>query len=248
MSRVAVVIGHNASAQGAYSEFLGQSEFPFNRAVFAEMARFAPSHGLTLAEFLRLDAGSYSREIDAVYDKADAWNPDVIVELHFNAGGGAGSEMLFATGSAAGRALATALQEAVTDLGFADRGAKARSSADRGGRSLFASRHPTVICEPFFGDRESDCALVQRLGPGGLAAAYLAGLSQHLGLGLPIQPVPPAPPPPVPEVDPVTRARWQVAALSQQADILTEHGRAVLDEAEALRAAAAQILDTLPKP
>ncbi len=173
--KLAVVIGHNARAQGAYSEALGLSEFEFNRDLFAHMARAAPGLGVTVREFLREDLGAYSREIDAVYDRVDAWGPDAILELHFNAGGGRGSEMLHAASSNRGRDLADDIQAQMVALRFADRGAKGRVGADRGGRSLHASRAVTVLAEPFFGDRESDCELVEAVGSQALAQAYLVG-------------------------------------------------------------------------
>ena len=111
----------------------------------------AVEFGLRIGEFFREPSGSYAAEIREAYARIDAWQPEAILELHFNAGGGTGTEMLYWHSSSAGSKLAGAVQDAVVgELGLYSRGLRPRADGERGSTSLKASRYPTILCEPFF--------------------------------------------------------------------------------------------------
>ncbi|TMV07916.1 hypothetical protein FGK63_10715 [Ruegeria sediminis] len=178
--KLAVLIGHNSVAQGAFSERLVVSEWHFNQRVYTHLAELAPEYEIEPKQFFRQKSTSYEKEIAEAYAAIDAWGPDAVIELHFNAGGGHGTEMLYWDGSRKGKLLAEALQDAVlSGLGLRNRGAKGRRSG-RGSSSLKASSKPTVLTEPFFGDSAGDCAVVASVGEETLARAYLIGARDAL--------------------------------------------------------------------
>lgn len=179
---VAILIGHNSKAKGAFSPHLDVSEWTYNQRVFKAMKAGEAEYGLELRQFFRQrNPNGYSAEIKAAYADIDAWDPTVIVELHFNSGGGRGSEMLFLKGSKNGKKLAKAVQASVVEeLGMKNRGAKARTRSQRGGSSLIAARAPTILTEPFFGDSRKDCQIMTTEGHAALARAYLIGIRDAL--------------------------------------------------------------------
>jgi len=180
--KVAIVRGHNSSAKGAFSPFLDTSEWDFNRRIFRMMDGAADEYGIELREFLRPAGLGYSDEISAAYTAADAWEPELVMETHFNSATPAalGCEMLYWTTSTNGRILAAAVQNGVIEeFDFRDRGIKGRTTG-RGSTSLKASRYPTILTEPFFGSSQSDCAKILSHGEDALARAYLIGLRDAL--------------------------------------------------------------------
>ncbi|MBO9450159.1 glucosaminidase domain-containing protein [Tropicibacter sp. R16_0] len=173
--RLAVLIGHNSHAKGAHSDHLMVSEWPFNQRVYRHMAELAPEFEIEPKQFFRQSGKPYEDEIKEAYALIDAWGPDAILELHFNSGGGRGTETLYWGGSTRGEVLARAVQRALlTELGLSNRGIKDRRTG-RGSSSLGASAHPTILTEPFFGDSASDCAKMVSVGEDALARAYLIG-------------------------------------------------------------------------
>lgn len=178
--RVAFLIGHNRNAQGAYSQHLGISEWKFNQRLYRHVSDLSPEYEIEPRMFLREPQSTYYREISNAYSTIDAWGPDAILELHFNAGGGHGTEMLYWETSSNGKLLAESTQNAVlTEFGLRNRGVKGRTSG-RGSTSLGASDTPTILTEPFFGDSASDCAKVSSAGEQALARAYLIGARDAL--------------------------------------------------------------------
>ncbi|WP_406645235.1 glucosaminidase domain-containing protein [Aliisedimentitalea scapharcae] len=173
--RLAVLIGHNAVAKGAFCDQLAVSEWIYNQRVYRHMADTAPEYEIEPKQFFRQKSATYTEEIETAYALIDAWGPDAILELHFNAGGGRGTETLYWGGSVKGKALATALQSAMLrELGLKNRGIKDRKTG-RGSTSLGASAFPTVLTEPFFGDSAGDCTVMAAVGEEALARAYLIG-------------------------------------------------------------------------
>lgn len=152
--KLAIVVGHNARAQGAVRPDTGETEFAWNSklaGLIEDEARLFPQ--IKVQTFFREHCGSYRREIEAVYGKVDAWGADVSNELHFNSHSNraaTGTEVL-SSGSPKSMRYAQALQSRMGEaLGLKDRGVKIRRSG-RGSESLMSGRAPAVLIEPFFG-------------------------------------------------------------------------------------------------
>lgn len=180
--KLAVVVGHNEKAPGAYAVApIGRSEFDFNSDVAETMALIDKDYGLEVKVFKRPAGVGYSTEIARAYAEVNAWRADVSVELHFNSYRytSTGSETL-TSGSKKSRALAEKVQaEMLKQLKLHDRGVKVRKSSDRGGRSLHAGKAPAILVEPFFGSNRSDCEAAARLGVTGFAKMYLEGVRAY---------------------------------------------------------------------
>lgn len=177
-TKVALLIGHNSHARGAHSDHLAVSEWVYNQRVANKMVERAAEFGLVLQIFFRQrNPDGYGAEIAEAYANIDAWDPKAILELHFNAGGGRGTEMLYWHTSDRGKILADSVRRAVvSELGLNDRGSKGRRDGERGSTSLKASAIPTILTEPFFGDSHSDCDRMLQVGESGLGRAYLIGI------------------------------------------------------------------------
>lgn len=183
--RVALVVGHNSSAPGAWvtGGGLNESEFAFNNRVVDEILH-AGIPGVLLKRFNRYpNPSGYTKEIRTVYGAVNDWQPDLVVELHFNGGGGNYSFMLAAENSPVGQKAAAAMQRVFHEkIGFVDKGVHARTRGERGGESLYSSKAPCVLTEPFFGDYGPHAVAIAKLGYAGLADVYRAAIIAALAV------------------------------------------------------------------
>ena len=179
--KIALIIGHKKTSQGAMNEEMGISEFMFNEP-------FAHS----LAEKLILEGHIpiviYRSNYSSLPDKVNLTGADIAISLHCNAfnDNPNGTEMLFYRGSSKGRNLAKCLQkEVVKCLGLKDRGVKAISyewrgkANDRGGYLLRNTKMPCVISEPFFIDSTSSLKLAQEKFEE-LGEAFVTGIKKYI--------------------------------------------------------------------
>ena len=178
--KLAVVVGHNSVAKGACSPYLGEGncEWPWNSKVADTMAKRASNHGIVLRVFFRTSGGSASTEIRRCYEtQVNPWNPDLCMELHYNAGGGDGAEMLYWPGSAVGKTLAqNLLDEVGSATGINTSRGIIPTGSGNGSVSLQAARAPNCVVEPFFGDvRDNVDTILAAGGQSVLADAYLIG-------------------------------------------------------------------------
>lgn len=180
--KVAIVVGHNSSAQGANAKSpINKSEYIFNNEV-ADYLVANPPKGVVFKKFLRKPGLSYSKEIDTVYAEVNAWNPELALELHFNAGGGHYTTMVYAKVSTKGKTFAEIIQDEISSTYGFTKGSMiaADKNSTRGGRSLYAAKAPIVLTEPFFGDSSSNCESIGKLGAAGLAEAYKRAVSKAI--------------------------------------------------------------------
>jgi N-acetylmuramoyl-L-alanine amidase len=180
--RVAVVVGHNERAPGAYAlEPIGMCEYPWNLLVAHAMVDRASAHGLDARFFLRTPEGGYTAEVRRVYREVDAWGAECSIELHFNAAGpsATGTETLHSGGARSRRLAGHVQAQMLARLKLRDRGLLERRTG-RGSLSLMAGRAPAILVEPFFGSNRIDSLSAAALGgPEGFAEMYLAGLKAY---------------------------------------------------------------------
>ena len=160
--KLGIVVGHTRNRQGAHSQTLAQSEYPWNSDL-AERIQ-ARAGDLEHRVFFRDGHG-----IKGAYRQADDWGATVTVELHFNASDNAhatGTGVLYFPGSVNGKRLATLLREEMgTALELPDWPSgtggvvtpfQASGKQERGKTSLGAGRAPAALIEPFFGSNPDD--------------------------------------------------------------------------------------------
>jgi N-acetylmuramoyl-L-alanine amidase len=158
--RLAIVVGHNSVATGAYAvKPISKSEYAFNSILAADIAILSTQKNVEVDVFLRDEGGVVSAYEDAVES-----NPDAIIELHFNAynGRASGTETLYVDEmddrGLREKELAQSIQyQMVKALDLPDRGVKDRDRHDRGFRNLTQTyKIPSILIEPFFGDNPND--------------------------------------------------------------------------------------------
>ena len=185
--RVAVVIGHNSKNKGAYAKGdFNQFEYEFNGDV-AKIIAARAWNGLDVKIFRRWYSGSYASEIKKVYSSVNAWNPDFVLELHFNSSpGGYYSFMLYHHASSKSKAVAKIVNDTfIAATGFASKQQNAaKKSGDRGYLSLASARAPAVLTEPFFESNSSHMAKINSLGHSGMANLYLDAIRNVLAAGV----------------------------------------------------------------
>jgi len=147
--RIALIIGHSPSSQGARNKKHGISEFEWNEAFARD-----------LFELICGDIVLVHRDtLEALPAKVNALEPDIAISLHCNAFDerSGGTETLYYHRSESGKQMAEILQRhVVTALHSRNRGAKAKTSEDRGGYLLRYTIAPCIIAEPFFIDYDID--------------------------------------------------------------------------------------------
>jgi N-acetylmuramoyl-L-alanine amidase len=159
MKKLAIIVGHNASSQGAVRPDTRESEYVYNGKLADYMEKIGHEYEMEVKTFRRRTGGGYSREIARCYAEVDQWGANASIELHFNAAGdpsASGTETL-SSGSAKSVILAQEVQmELVEALGLNDRGVKIRNSRTkgRGYLSLVSGQAPAIIAEPFFATSE----------------------------------------------------------------------------------------------
>ena len=155
--KIAIVVGHNARAQGAVRVTDGRTEFDWNSDLAEMISEIEPT---MIKVFYRVAGGGYSAQIRRVYAEVDTWGADVSLELHFNAASPAahGCETL-TSGTSGSLLLAENVhREIISALPVRDRGLKLRSQGQgRGWLSLWAGRAPAVLLEPYFGSNVNEC-------------------------------------------------------------------------------------------
>jgi hypothetical protein len=180
--KVALVIGHNSVAKGAYADApVSAFEYDFHNRIVSEMLNLATVRNLECRRFLRTAGGGYNAEIDRVYRDVNGWRPDFVVEMHFNGGGGDYATMLHEQGNKLGALAAKAmLNTFAVRLGVRPWGLMPRTINDRGGRSVVKSNAPCVLTEPFFGDHEDHVKRVNQFSIDGMAVLYLDAIEAAL--------------------------------------------------------------------
>jgi len=181
--KVAIVIGHNAKAKGAYASApLDEYEFDYNDKVATKMIELASESNIKLKKFYRKYRNSYSMEIKEVYDNLTDWGADISIELHFNSfeNKNANGTEILSSGSKGSLRLANKLQKSMlSKLQLKDRGVKIIRKGDRGYLSLVVAPIPSVIVEPFFASNPKNMKRMAKIGIDGLAKAYLNGLIKY---------------------------------------------------------------------
>lgn len=185
MRKLAIVVGHNSVQQGAVRGDTKETEFAYNSKLAKLIQGASEAYEMQVKIFHRIPMGSFSREIDRVYEEVDQWDADASIELHFNGAKSAtatGTETL-SSGTPLSLRLATAVQrEMVIALGLRDRGIKTRAADARGGRNLHSGKAPAILVEPFFGTSAKGQAATDSLHEKqDLADAIVRGAAEAIG-------------------------------------------------------------------
>ncbi|RKT35282.1 N-acetylmuramoyl-L-alanine amidase [Roseovarius halotolerans] len=167
MRKIAIIVGHNKRGQGAVRVTDGKTEFQWNSDLASRIRAYAEDDPYSEVRiFYRQTNMGYTKQIQDVYARADAWGADVTIELHFNAAADASASYTctLSSGTAGSLALCERLQAAqVRVMGLDDAGVKIRNrGGGRGWRSLWTGDAPAALIEPYFGSNPRDCILADK--------------------------------------------------------------------------------------
>lgn len=174
--KIALIVGHEENAQGAYNETYDVTEYDFNTTLVEYVSDFLKLEDIDHVVVFR--ENGYSQ---LPYD-VNRTGADLAIEFHFNGAGPRvnGSEVIYYPGSIKGERFAEILQRHTVEcLGFKDRGIKTPVNG-RGNSLLRLTKMPTVIYEPFFGtnDRAMSIALDRREE---IAGAVCDAIKEYIG-------------------------------------------------------------------
>lgn len=183
MARVFIGAGHGGADPGAVSGTWEEADI--NLVMALAMRDELERHGVIVGiSRIKDENDTLTEEIN----EANAFKPDVAVEVHNNAGGGDGWECYRQTSAAYGKQslrLGKAIEARVLAAGQNSRGIKTKLMAN--GQDWFGwcrqIKAPAVLCEGFFVDNPTDrkdftaTAAQQAMG-----VAYAHGVLDYLGM------------------------------------------------------------------
>ncbi len=168
--RIGIDCGHTASGIGAGAVgYLNESRE--TRAVGQALMEQLRSLGHTVYDCTNNEAPSVSANLSRIVAAANARELDAFYSIHFNAGGGRGSELYTMTATATTET--NRILDALTELGFRNRGTKRGSHL----YVIHRTKAPATLIEVCFVDSKEDAELYKKLGAKAVAAAICKGIT-----------------------------------------------------------------------
>jgi len=175
-----ICVGHSRGGDKGAVSLWGESEWDYNSKVAAELKAELDRRGIDSFVIDDYKHDGYSSGIrhcaKLLRDQATH-----CIELHFNSAtpSAHGAEWIHWHNSSGGKRLAESIQAgfAQTFPTIRDRGIKPRHAGQRGSLFLRLTPCPALVCEPFFGSNEGDCAEFEGK-EADLALAYAEGISR----------------------------------------------------------------------
>lgn len=156
--KIGINCGHTVSGTVGSGAVGLLNESDETRAVGYTLMRKLKEKGVSVVDCTDNNSPTVSDNLKRICDKANAQPLDMFLSIHFNSGGGKGSEAC--TYGGRDSAKASVLLGALNRLGFVNRGIKDRSG-------LYVVRHttaPACLLEVCFVDTEQDARLYKSLG------------------------------------------------------------------------------------
>lgn len=154
MGKIAIVVGHRKNKKGAYSQFLGQSEYDFNGKVASHLIDVAD---IIFRPDIPFASESYMRKkvLEQINDK----NYDLVIELHFNSfhdKRANGVTALHYITNSETKCIAQKFVDAISEEFFIKKRdlMPISSIKERGGQMIVKSEPNYILLEPFFGSNK----------------------------------------------------------------------------------------------
>ena len=180
MAKVFLGVGHGGSDPGAQGG--GLDEADINLGIAVACAHELTRHGVQVCMSRTKDEDDpLTEEIR----ECNAYDPDLAVDIHTNAGGGTGFEVYHTLGGGTGKILAQNIEAEVKAIGQTSRGCKTRANSS--GKDYYGfirqTKCPAVICECAFIDTAADRAKVDTADKqAAFGRAYARGILKTLGI------------------------------------------------------------------
>ena len=176
MKKVYIGVGHGGADPGAV-KFIVEKEYTFKTAI--ELKSILEGRGI---ETLLSRTGDYETDLNDKVRHCNSFSPDLVIDIHYNAGGGSGFEIYYSRAGGTGKTLAENINAEMSKI-MKSRGIKTKLG--NGGTDYFAiirdTTAPAVLAEGGFVDTESDANFIRdnyKL----IAKAYADGICKTLGV------------------------------------------------------------------
>ena len=146
--KIAIVIGHDSKSPGAYSKYLGTSEYIYNSEVASYLSCVADI-------YKRPNVRGYTNQMEELSKQLEKGNYDLVAELHFNSFNKKthGTETVTYKGNMTTLKYGKVFNEIISkDFDVKNRGQKTVVKGGRGFGFLSLVKADAIIVEPFFGD------------------------------------------------------------------------------------------------
>lgn len=180
MSKVFLGVGHGGNDSGAAAN--GFKEKDLNLAIALACNDVLVRHGVSVLMSRTKD------ENDALTEEikeCNAFNPELAIDIHNNAGGGDGAEAFYHYGGGVSKTLAENVLAEIVKIGQNSRGAKIRKNAQ--GRDYYGfirqTSAPAVIVECAFIDNATDIKIIDTSAEQkAMGVAIAKGILKTLGI------------------------------------------------------------------
>ena len=157
MKKVFLGVGHGGTDSGAVGN--GLKEKDLNLAIAKACAVELQRSGVSVLMSRTKDEND---PLNEEVKECNAYNPDLAVDVHNNAGGGDGCEVFYHIGGGVSKTLADNILSEVVKIGQNSRGAKTRVNAQ--GKDYYGfirmTKAPAVIVECAFIDNANDIKII----------------------------------------------------------------------------------------
>ncbi len=174
--KVFIGVGHGGSDPGAVS-YIIEKDYTLKTA--KAIGEYLKEYGIEykLSRTADIDTGMNDK-----VKICNTYKPDIVVDVHFNAGGGTGFEVYYSIVGGTSKKLAENINTEVKKI-FTSRGIKTKTGSDK--KDYFAiireADAPAVLCEGGFVDNKSDADFIKSSYKK-LAKAYTDGIAKTLGI------------------------------------------------------------------
>lgn len=217
--KVFIGIGHGGSDPGAVAN--GLKEKDLNLAIGQACSTELVRHGVNVLVSRTKDEND---DLAEEIKECNAFNPDLAVDTHNNAGGGDGVEAYYHYGGGKGKTLAENMLAEIVKIGQNSRGAKTRKNSS--GKDYYGfireTKAPAVIVECAFVDNATDIKVIDTAAEQkAMGIAMAKGILKTLGITY------------VPKVDnsAAVKAKYEAEIKS-----LTEKNKALQSKIEQIKA------------
>ena len=171
MAKVFIGVGHGGTDSGAVAN--GFKEKDLNLAIATAAEAELTRHGVSVM------MSRYTDENDSLNEEikeCNAYNPDLAVDIHNNAGGGDGVEAFYHYKGGKGFTLAVNVLDEIVKVGQNSRGAKTR--VNKQGRDYYGfirdTKAPAIIVECAFVDNRADMEIIDTAAEQAVMGAAIA--------------------------------------------------------------------------
>lgn len=181
MKKVFISCGHGGLDPGAV-KYIVEKEYTLKTGL--ELARILNASGVDILMSRNTDT---EIDLNEKIIRCNAYNPDLIVDVHFNAGGGQGFEVYHSRVAGTGKTLAENIDAEMRKI-MKSRGVKTKLGSS--GLDYFTiirdTDAPAVLCEGGFVDNKEDADFIEA-NYKRIARAYADGILKTLNIAAPIE-------------------------------------------------------------